>query len=66
MFEENTIIDEEEAENIIDKLNEFKQKKKPKRLLVYVGNSKNKSSRESSLNNKYSQILKSEESNLDD
>ncbi|CAG8800201.1 44601_t:CDS:2 [Gigaspora margarita] len=39
MFEENT-MDEEEVENIIDKLNEFKQKKKPKRPLVYVKNSK--------------------------
>ncbi|KAF0526860.1 hypothetical protein F8M41_013975 [Gigaspora margarita] len=98
MFEENT-IDEEEAEDIIDKLNEFKQKKKPKRPLVYVGNSvrtyqrkcleskkmaigsacitdffdmhnnsnqEDKSSRESSLNNECSQILESEESDLDD
>ncbi|CAG8757817.1 3287_t:CDS:2, partial [Gigaspora margarita] len=60
IFEENT-MDEEEAEDIIDKLNEFKQKKKPKRPLVYVGNSEDKSSGESSLNNECSQILKSEE-----
>ncbi|CAG8729520.1 4446_t:CDS:2, partial [Racocetra persica] len=62
----NIVMDKEEAEDIIDKLNEFKQKKKPKRPLVYVGNSKDKSSEESSLNNECSQILESEESDLDD
>ncbi|KAF0392152.1 hypothetical protein F8M41_010583 [Gigaspora margarita] len=92
-------MDEEEAEEIIDKLNEFKQKKKLKRPLVYVRNSvrtyqqkcpkskkiaiesahitdffdthnnsdqEDKSSGESSLNNECPQILKSEESDLDD
>ncbi|CAG8776083.1 28077_t:CDS:2, partial [Gigaspora margarita] len=39
MFEQNT-IDEEKAKDIIDKLNKFKQKKKLKRPLVYVENSK--------------------------
>ncbi|KAF0444844.1 hypothetical protein F8M41_003327 [Gigaspora margarita] len=79
MFEKNT-IDEEEAEDIIDKLNKFKQKKKPKRPFVYIGsaritdffdthnnlNQEDKSSGESSLNNECSQILESEESYLDD
>ncbi|CAG8783399.1 16294_t:CDS:2, partial [Gigaspora margarita] len=90
MFEQNT-MDKEEAEDIIDKLNKFKQKKKPKGPLTYqrkcleskkiaVGsacitdffdmynnlNWENKSSEESSLNNKYSQILESKESYLDD
>ncbi|CAG8833626.1 31775_t:CDS:2, partial [Racocetra persica] len=61
MFEENTVMDEEEVKDIINKLNKFKQKKKPKKPLVYVENFKDKSSKESSLNNEYSQILELEE-----
>ncbi|CAG8607800.1 3672_t:CDS:2 [Cetraspora pellucida] len=37
MFEDNIMMDEEEAEDIVNKL--LKQRKKPKRPLVYIENS---------------------------